>query len=96
MSTAMPDLVEETEVGTHVAPETPWKTLLWNDDVNDFDFVVKVLQRILKKDEGACEQFAFTAHTEGKVAVFNGTLEEAQEKATQLGAACLWATVEKE
>lgn len=95
MSTAMPDLIEETELGHQVESQTPWKTMLWNDDINDFDFVISVLQRVLKKDKEACEQFAFTAHTEGKVSVFDGTLEEAQEKATQLGAACLWATVEK-
>lgn len=96
MSTAMPDLVEDTEIAEQTTPDTPWKTLLWNDDVNSLGYVVLILQKILKKDEETCEKFAFEAHTEGRSAVFSGSQEEAQAKATQLGAATLWATVEKE
>lgn len=92
----MPDLVEETDVDHLVEPDTPWKTILWNDDVNTVGYVVLTLQKILKKDKETCEKYMLEAHTNGRTAVFSGSKEEAQDIATQLGAATLWATVEKE
>lgn len=96
MATATPDLVDETKVEHRTIPATPWKTILWNDDVNTFQYVIKILQKVLEKDEEHCTQIAFAVDRDGKAPVFSGSQDECQEKASQLGAATLWATVEKE
>lgn len=95
MSTATPDLVDETKVDELTKPTTPWKTLLWNDDVNTFTYVIRVLMRVLEKPEEVCEQLTIDVDRDGKAVVFSGSKDEAQEKATQLTAATLWATIEK-
>lgn len=96
MSTAMPDLDQKVEENIDQQPDTPWKVVLWNDDVNATEYVTLVLQKVLKKDRNACEALMLEAHSFGKVAVFSGSQEEATQKATQLGSASLWATLEKE
>ena len=95
MSIAMPDLVEDTEISHEITPDTPWETILWDDDVNSFSYVTGVLQKVLEKDHETCEKLTWKVDAEGRASVFNGTKDEAQETATKLSAACLWATVEK-
>ena len=54
MSTAMPDLNQKVEENIDQQPDTPWKVVLWNDDVNSTEYVTLVLQKVLKKDRNAC------------------------------------------
>lgn len=96
MTTAMPELDQQIAENVDQKPATPWKVILWNDDVNDVEYVTMVLQKVLKKDKSACEALMLQAHVHGKALVFSGTQEEATQKATQLGSASLWATLEKE
>lgn len=95
MPTATPELDERVESAESVQPDRPWKVLLWNDDVNDLGFVIRVLQRVIQKPEDVCERIAHVAHSEGKAPAFSGAKEAAQQKAAALGAASLWATIEK-
>jgi ATP-dependent Clp protease adaptor protein ClpS len=50
--------------------------ILFNDDVNDFDFVIKCLIEICKHAHEQAEQCAMIAHFKGKCAVFSGSFEE--------------------
>ncbi|MGO1385687.1 MAG: ATP-dependent Clp protease adaptor ClpS [Arachnia sp.] len=95
MTLATPEVDVTTDTSTEEAPDTPWKTMLHNDDVNVFPFVVKTLQLVLKEEQEVCEEYAHEAHTNGSASVFDGKKSEAEQKATQLQAAGLWATIEK-
>jgi ATP-dependent Clp protease adaptor protein ClpS len=52
------------------------KLVLYNDDYNTFDFVIKTLVELCDHDEIQAEQCAIIAHYKGKCEVKFGTLEE--------------------
>ena len=49
--------------------------VLYNDDVNTFDFVIESLVDICKHDLMQAEQCTYIVHYNGKCAVKNGTYE---------------------
>lgn len=53
-----------------------FQILLYNDDVNTFDWVIECLVKICKHDELQAEQCAMLVHYKGKAVVKNGSLEE--------------------
>lgn len=52
-----------------------WRLIVWNDDVNTFDWVIKTLVEICGHDEHQAEQCALLIHTKGKYAVKQGSYE---------------------
>lgn len=50
--------------------------ILFNDDVNTFDFVIETLIEVCRHDPHQAEQCAMVAHYNGKCAVKSGTLIE--------------------
>lgn len=87
------DTLEKVKEDTSL--DQPWQVLLWNDPVNTTAFVTLTLIRVLEVDQDTAERFMLLAHTEGKTAVSKGTQAEVQKVAAALGAASLWATLEK-
>ena len=56
--------------------ETELKDLiLWNDDVNTFDFVIETLIELCQHDAIQAEQCAILVHHKGKCAVKKGEYE---------------------
>jgi ATP-dependent Clp protease adaptor protein ClpS len=61
--------VEElTEVNNNV--------ILYNDDVNSFDFVIETLIKVCKHDPIQAEQCTYLVHYAGKCAVKSGSFTE--------------------
>ncbi len=52
------------------------KLILWNDEVNTFDFVIETLIEVCGHDPHQAETCAIIAHYKGKCAVKNGTYDE--------------------
>ncbi len=50
--------------------------ILYNDDVNSFDFVVETLIEVCEHDPMQAENCAWIAHYKGKCVVKNGTVNE--------------------
>lgn len=50
--------------------------ILYNDDVNSFDFVIRVLVSICKHTFEQAEQCTFLIHFKGKCSVKNGSYED--------------------
>ena len=50
--------------------------ILFNDDVNTFDFVIETLIDVCEHDPISAEQCAFIAHYNGKCPVKSGEFEE--------------------
>ncbi|MBL7811499.1 MAG: ATP-dependent Clp protease adaptor ClpS [Bacteroidetes bacterium] len=69
-----PYILEETSLAADVASQ--WAIVLYNDEVNTFDWVIECLIHYCGHDALQAEQCAWLVHTKGKYAVKTGDLEE--------------------
>jgi len=83
---------EETNVLTSV--EEPCNLVLWNDDVNTFDWVIETLIEVCGHTEEQAEQCAYIVHFKGKCAVKNGSYEELKPLCDKITDRGIGATVE--
>ncbi|WP_207493167.1 ATP-dependent Clp protease adaptor ClpS [Aridibaculum aurantiacum] len=67
---------EEHEVDILTALEDTYQIIVWNDDVNTFDFVIETLIKVCGHSEEQAEQCALLIHTQGKYAVKQGSFED--------------------
>lgn len=67
----------EKEVNQH-------EIVLFNDDVNTFDFVINSLIEICDHTSEQAEQCALLVHYKGKCAVKTGEYDELKQRCTQL------------
>jgi len=58
--------------------------ILYNDDVNTFDFVIDCLIKVCQHSAEQAEQCAYLVHFKGKCAVKTGEFEELKPKCTNL------------
>ncbi len=66
---------EHTEHLTEIASEDPCTLIVWNDEVNTFDWVIDTLMEICDHSREQAEQCAWFIHTKGKYAVKNGDFD---------------------
>lgn len=64
--------------------QPPHAVVLHNDDVNGFDFVIAVLQKVFGYELQKALELTIAAHTSGRSIVWSGTLELAELKADQI------------
>ena len=64
------------DIGTDTRKNSGKKLILFNDDINTFDFVIETLIEVCGHDPYQAENCAFIAHFKGKCAVKNGTSDE--------------------
>jgi len=69
--------VLEQEVNQH-------EIILFNDDVNTFDYVIDSLVSVCEHTLEQAEQCAYLVHYKGKCAVKTGELKELKSRCTQL------------
>ncbi len=71
-----PDILE-LEITETIVKEEPVKSLiLYNDDVNTFDFVTESLIKVCRHDSLQAEQCTYLVHYTGKCVVKNGTFKK--------------------
>lgn len=70
------DILEATEVVTKSLQDEAKALILYNDDVNTFDFVIESLVKVCKHDLLQAEQCTYLVHYKGKCLVKNGTFEK--------------------
>ena len=58
------------------ATQTPWKLILYNDEVHTFEEVIQQLIKALKCERDRAQQLTLKVHSEGKAIVFEGEFEE--------------------
>jgi ATP-dependent Clp protease adaptor protein ClpS len=83
---------EESDVLTSV--EEPCNLVLWNDDVNTFDWVIETLIEVCGHSEEQAEQCAYIVHFKGKCCVKNGSYEELKPLCDKITDRGIGATVE--
>lgn len=56
--------------------EFPFNLIMWNDDVNTFDWVIKTLIEVCKHEPEQAEQCSLIIHFKGKCIVKNGSYDK--------------------
>ncbi|MDZ7717962.1 MAG: ATP-dependent Clp protease adaptor ClpS [Balneolaceae bacterium] len=70
------EVLEKEEEEEDEAPDTPWRLILYDDDVHTFDEVINQLVKALGCSKAKAEELTLKVHNEGKATVFEGTFEE--------------------
>ncbi len=83
------------EADTAVVAEHPYSLVVWNDDVNTFDWVIKALVDICGHSPEQAEQCSLIVHFSGKCAVKQGELEEIKPMCEALLDRGISATIEQ-
>ena len=76
MSIEKPQIEKESEVDVLIQVEREHEIILFNDDVNTFDHVIKTLVTYCDHTSEQAEQCAFIVHYSGKCAVKTGSYDE--------------------
>lgn len=76
MSTEKPQIEKESEVDVLTQVEREHEIILFNDDVNTFDHVIKTLVAYCEHTYEQAEQCAYIVHYTGKCAVKTGSYKE--------------------
>jgi ATP-dependent Clp protease adaptor protein ClpS len=88
--------VTKTEEEVDLLEETTdlYQVVLYNDDVNTFDWVIECLVDICEHDELQAEQCALLVHFKGKASVKKGELDQMKSICQALCDSDLSAVVE--
>lgn len=81
---------------TEVLEETvdPFQLIVWNDEVNTFDWVIETLMEVCQHSYEQAEQCAYIIHFKGKYAVKQGTYDELRPMCDAITERGIGATVE--
>jgi ATP-dependent Clp protease adaptor protein ClpS len=83
---------EETDLLTSV--EEPCNLIVWNDEVNTFQWVIETLMEICGHSYEQAEQCSYIIHFQGKYAVKKGTYDELKPMCDAITDRAIGATVE--
>ena len=83
---------EEIDVLTETASN--YNLIVWNDEVNTFEWVIETLIEICGHHQEQAEQCAMLIHTKGKYAVKNGTYELLKPQCDAITDRSIGATIE--
>jgi ATP-dependent Clp protease adaptor protein ClpS len=84
--------LRETDVLVDV--EHPFHLIVWNDDVNTFQWVIETLIEVCKHSYEQAEQCAYIIHYKGKYSVKEGTYDELKPMCEAITERGISATVE--
>jgi ATP-dependent Clp protease adaptor protein ClpS len=66
--------LEDTDV--MIDHDDPFSLIVWNDEVNTFEWVIETLMEVIGHSQEQAEQCAMIIHTKGKYAVKRGSYDE--------------------
>lgn len=84
--------LQEIDVMTETTPE--YSLIVWNDEVNTFDWVIETLVEVCHHTQEQAEQCAMLIHTKGKYAVKNGSYDILKPKCDAITERKIGATIE--
>lgn len=76
------------------AVQSPYSLIVWNDEVNTFDWVIETLVEVCSHTYEQAEQCAFLIHFKGKYAVKHGEYDELKPMCDAITERGIGATVE--
>ena len=84
--------IQETDLLTSTEP--PYNLIIWNDDINTFDWVIETLIEVCGHTAEQAEQCAFIIHFKGKYAVKQGSYDELKPQCDAITDRGIGATIE--
>ena len=84
----------EEDIAVDTQTEDPCQLVVWNDDVNTFEWVIETLMQVCGHGQEQAEQCAYIIHFHGKYAVANGTYDDLRPKCDAIVERGINATVE--
>ena len=87
---ALPEFDTETLVTT----SQPLQLIVWNDEVNTFEWVIETLEEVCGHTHEQAEQCAYIIHFKGKYAVKQGEYEDLKPKCDAITERGIGATIE--
>jgi ATP-dependent Clp protease adaptor protein ClpS len=85
---------EETETDILELHDKPYNLIVWNDEVNTFEWVIETLIDVCKHSEEQAEQCAMIIHTQGKYSVKQGSYKELKPMCDAITERGIGATIE--
>jgi ATP-dependent Clp protease adaptor protein ClpS len=86
--------LHEEDLSLLTAEQEPCSLIVWNDDVNTFDWVIQTLVEVCHHTSEQAEQCAMLIHTQGKYAVKQGVYEELKPMCDEITERGIGATIE--
>lgn len=86
------DTRESTDTMTSI--ENPCSLIVWNDEVNSFEWVIETLIEVCGHSQEQAEQCSYIIHFQGKYAVKEGSYEELKPMCDAITERGIGATVE--
>jgi ATP-dependent Clp protease adaptor protein ClpS len=74
--------------------EEPFQLIVWNDEVNTFEWVIETLMEICKHSYEQAEQCAYIIHFKGKYAVKQGSYDDLKPMCDAITERGIGATLE--
>lgn len=87
-----PQKYQDVDVLTSL--DEPYSLVVWNDEVNTFEWVIKTLVEVCGHSTEQAEQCAYLIHYKGKYAVKNGDFDELKTACDAITERGIGATVE--
>lgn len=86
---------EEADVDVLLDTEKLYHIIVWNDEVNTFEWVIETLIDICGHSEEQAEQCALLIHSQGKYAVQQGNFDDLKPKRDAIIDRGIGATLEE-
>jgi ATP-dependent Clp protease adaptor protein ClpS len=96
MTETLPATLPGSIAGRHISAMPLYKVLLYNDDVNTMEHVVRSLVQVFKFEPRECERIMLEAHQNGLALCIVEPLEQAEFHRDRLRSYSLIATIEPE
>lgn len=84
----------DDDVDTLVDTQKPYQLIVWNDEVNSFDWVIETLKEVCGHSHEQAEQCAYIIHFKGKYAVKHGEYDELKPQCDAITERGIGATIE--
>jgi ATP-dependent Clp protease adaptor protein ClpS len=83
-----------TDMITEEAYDYPFSLIVWNDEVNTFEWVIETLKEVCGHSQEQAEQCAMLIHTKGKYAVKQGSYDDLKPQCDAITERGIGATIE--
>jgi len=96
MTSDKPDIDTKTWEDTELLTDTedPCQLIVWNDEVNTFEWVIETLMEVCGHSYEQAEQCSYIIHFKGKYAVKNGSYDDLKPECDAITDRGIGATVE--
>ena len=83
-----------SEIDVLTGYETPYSLIVWNDEVNTFEWVIETLIEVCGHSPEQAEQCSYFIHFKGKYAVKQGSYDELKPQCDAITERGIGATIE--